>query len=220
MTTSTTTTSTDPTTVVTQPTRRYALLAAIGWTLLSPPLTLAYLATPDGREYLEQASVRAWAEPAARLLEPVASNAAATYTVLTAVLALLFPAVPLATRALRPAIDPDSRAGRIWWWTAFAGAAGFATTLLAASALLLVLAPSSPAVEAAHGGMLLFLLVLLIGSTALGVHLLRRGRRPAWWLALAIPGFVVGSIVLGHNSLGLIPILLGWAHLTRNEMSH
>ena len=67
--------------------------------------------------------------------------------------------------------------------------------------------------------MLLFLLVLLIGSTALGVHLLRRGRRPAWWLALAIPGFVVGSIVLGHNSLGLIHILLGWAHLTRNEMS-
>lgn len=195
--------------------RGYAFWAAAGWAVLSPPLTLAYLATPEGREYLAQASVRAWAEPAADLLGPLLESPATTYTVLTAVLAVLFPAVPLATLSMRRFDTQAGRAGRAAWWGALVGAAGFALTLAAASMLLIVLAPDSPAVELAHGGMLLFLLVLLLGSTALGVHLVRRGRRAAWWLALAVPGFVVGSIVLGHNSIGLVPVVIGWAVLTR-----
>ena len=36
-------------------------------------------------------------------------------------------------------------------------------------------------------------------------------RLTAWLLALAFPLLLVGSIALGHNSLGLVPLFVAWA---------
>jgi hypothetical protein len=58
------------------------------------------------------------------------------------------------------------------------------------------------------------LLIALIGSTMLGIALLRSAYRPrstAWLLTLSFPLWVVGSVVLGHNSIGLVPLLVAWA---------
>lgn len=63
------------------------------------------------------------------------------------------------------------------------------------------------------------LLVGLIGSTILGIALLRSGYRSrvtGWLLALAIPLWFIGSIVFGHNSLGVIPLFVAWAAAARN----
>ena len=64
------------------------------------------------------------------------------------------------------------------------------------------------------------------GSTLLGVALLRDSYAPrltAWLLALAVPLMLVGSDVLGHNSLGIRPLFLAWAatgrHLWQLERS-
>jgi hypothetical protein len=53
-----------------------------------------------------------------------------------------------------------------------------------------------------------------VGSTVLGIALLRTSHRPratGWLLALAFPLLIVGSGVLGHNSLGLLPLFAAWA---------
>lgn len=70
------------------------------------------------------------------------------------------------------------------------------------------------------------MLLSVIGSTVLGIALLRACHAPrltAWLLALAFPLLVVASDVLGHNSLGMIPIFVAWAasgrHLWRGEPS-
>jgi hypothetical protein len=62
------------------------------------------------------------------------------------------------------------------------------------------------------------LLLSLVGSTALGVTLLRARFRPrtaAWLLVLAIPLWLVGGFVLGHNSFGVAPIVIAWAMAAR-----
>ena len=60
----------------------------------------------------------------------------------------------------------------------------------------------------------------------LGIALLRNRYAPrltAWLLALAVPLMLIGSDVLGHNSLGMIPLFLAWAatgrHLWQLERS-
>ena len=53
----------------------------------------------------------------------------------------------------------------------------------------------------------------------LGIALLRDRYAPrltAWLLALAFPLMLVGSDVLGHNSLGMIPLFLAWAATGRH----
>jgi hypothetical protein len=48
----------------------------------------------------------------------------------------------------------------------------------------------------------------------LGVGLLRSAYEPrvtAWILALVFPLWVVGDFVIGHNSLGLVPLFVAWA---------
>jgi energy-converting hydrogenase Eha subunit A len=62
------------------------------------------------------------------------------------------------------------------------------------------------------------ILLSTIGSVVLGIALVRAGYRPrltSWLLAFAFPLWIVGSFVLGHNSIGLAPMLVargasGW----------
>jgi len=52
-----------------------------------------------------------------------------------------------------------------------------------------------------------------IGSTLLGIAFIRSRYRPRltpWLLAFAFPLWIVGSVVLGHNSVGLAPLLVAW----------
>jgi hypothetical protein len=58
------------------------------------------------------------------------------------------------------------------------------------------------------------MLLMFVGSTVLGIGLIRTAYRPrstSWLLALSIPLMIVASDVLGHNSLGLVPLLVAWA---------
>jgi hypothetical protein len=62
------------------------------------------------------------------------------------------------------------------------------------------------------------LLILLVGSTLLGIGMLRARAAPrvgSWLLALSIPLVLAYTILIGHLSAGLIPfdfawIVLGW----------
>ena len=52
-----------------------------------------------------------------------------------------------------------------------------------------------------------------VGSTVLGVALLRSRYTPrltAWLLTLAFPSMLVIPTVLGHNSLGMLPLMIAW----------
>lgn len=58
------------------------------------------------------------------------------------------------------------------------------------------------------------LLLSLVGSTMLGIALVRSPQRPrltGWLLALAFPLWLAGSAVLGHNSIGLLALWVAWA---------
>lgn len=57
------------------------------------------------------------------------------------------------------------------------------------------------------------ILLSSVGSTVLGIAFVRNGYRPratAWLLTLALPATVVLPVLLGNNSLGLVPLMLGW----------
>jgi hypothetical protein len=62
-----------------------------------------------------------------------------------------------------------------------------------------------------------FLLLTMVGSTLLGIALLRRGMRPtapAWLLTLAVPGLVVISMVTSLGNVAL-PIMFAFGILGR-----
>ena len=73
-----------------------------------------------------------------------------------------------------------------------------------------------PAVEEVLGELLVVfrcLLVSAVGSTLLGIGLLRGAYRPrltAWLLTLAFPSLLVVPAFLGNLSLGLVPFLVAW----------
>ena len=87
---------------------------------------------------------------------------------------------------------------------------------LAAVAIVLIAAAPSSAIPN-----ILFLSLIVpglflgtIGSTLLGIRFLRSAYHPrltGWLLVLSLPLWIVGSDVLGHNSLGLVPLFIAWA---------
>ena len=196
----------------------YALFAAAASLVLAPLLALAYFATPEGAGELESTTVSAWAEPARDAAAGLLTFASPdrVYATYLQVLALLFPAIAVwawLARSRRP--QQVTRPERGGWRLSLTGYILLVSGLLA---LAVVLVAASPTSTAANG--FFFALVVpgtllsTIGSTTLGVALLRAGYRPrltAWLLALALPFWLAGSIVLGHNSIGLVPLLVAWA---------
>lgn len=195
----------------------YAVLAAAASLLVAPLLALAYFETEEGAEELEAGTVSAWAEPARDAVGPLLEFASAdrVYSTYLQALALLVPAVLLCAwvaRRLRPAWP---KRGERWGWSiALAGYLLLSLGVLLAGALLVALTPDATAVNVAFLAFVVpGLLVGTIGSTLLGVALLRTGYEPRltpWLLALSIPLWLAGSIVLGHNGLGLVPLLVAW----------
>jgi hypothetical protein len=196
----------------------YVVLAAVTAVLVAPLLAIAYFATAEGAGELAAGTVQAWAVPARDLAGGLVTFASAerVYATYTQLLALAFPAVVLtafATRGLRP--SPRKRSERVGWGIALTGYSLFGAGLLVVSLGLLGGDTSVALVDAAFmAAMFPGLLLSLIGSTVLGVVFLRSGYRPrvtAWLLALALPLWLVGSVGLGHNGIGLVPQFIAWA---------
>ena len=200
--------------------RRYAVLSSVVMVLLSPLLAMSYFATEDGAESYASGTVQAWAQPGRRLFEPLLTFASAdrVYATYSLLVALAIPALPVAVWTVRSA--RASVAGtfeRRASWAVAAGWSLFSTALLAV-ALLMQVDPANVSGNSAVNvgflaGMIPGLLIGCLGSAVLGGSLLRHGFAPraaAVLILLALPLWMVGSDVFGHNSIGLVPQVLAW----------
>jgi hypothetical protein len=195
----------------------YAAVASVVTVAVAPLLALSYFAIPDGAEQLASGTVRAWAEPARDLLEPLVTWAEPqrVYATFVQSFALTFPAMLLIALAVRSRRAAQSRTER-WGWRI--SIVSYAWSCLG----LLFVVPLLVADPSGHGLAIdvVFLALLLpgqlfsaLGSTVLGIGLLRAGFTPratAWLLALSFPSMVVVPEVLGHNSLGDLPVTIAW----------
>jgi hypothetical protein len=201
--------------------RHYAIAAAALALVAAPLLALSYFAIGDGKKELDTPTVSAWADPARRLAGGLVTFASAdrVYATYIQLFALLLPAIllsALSARSLRP--QRISRPERWGWRLALTGYLLLALGIAGAALLLIGASPSGTAVNIPFVSLVLpGVLLSTIGSTTLGIALLRaRFARSstAWLLAFAFPLWFVGSFVLGHNSIGLLPLFVAWA-LTR-----
>ena len=195
----------------------YAMVAAVAAVIVAPLFALSYFATGDGSKELEVSTVAAWAEPARDIAGGLLTFASAdtVYETYTQVFAVLFPAViasALALRARRPA--PVRGAERWGWRLALPGYVLFGAGLAVLAVVFIWATPVDEVTNVVFlGAIVPGLLVAIIGSTVLGIGLIRAQQRPrfaAWLLALAIPTWLVGMMVLGHNSLGVAPLFVAW----------
>jgi len=137
----------------------------------------------------------------------------ATYALLVA---LVVPALPLAVWAVRRARAPQ--AGSFESPASWVVAAAW--SLFSASLLFVTIALQFEPANVSDNslvnvgflaGMIPGLLVGCLGSAVLGTSLLRHGfvpRAAAVVILFAFPLLIVGSDVLGHNSIGVVPQLL------------
>jgi len=200
----------------------YAAIAGLAAVLVTPLLALAYFATDDGAYELDTSTVSAWAKPGRDLaggLLTFASTGRVYGTYLQA-FAVIFPAAllcALAVRSRRPAQQP--RLERWGWRAVLVGYAVLTLGLVIAFGMETagVITGTSSHSDALN---VVFLSVLFpgvflstVGSSLLGAALVRSSFAPrtsAWLLALAFPLWIAGSFVLGHNGVGLAPILIAW----------
>jgi hypothetical protein len=189
----------------------YSVLAAVASAVLSPLLAMSYFATEGGESELEVGTVEAWADPGRDLAGGLLTFASAETVYFTYLksLMLIVPALVLcawAVKSRRP--EPRSRAERWGWRIALAG-----YVLLSLGVILAL--PWDLALNIAFFALIVpGLLLGTIGSTVLGIALLRASYRPRltpWLLSFSIPLWLVASDGLGHNSIGLIPLFVAWA---------
>lgn len=195
----------------------YAVIAAAVAIVVAPLLGLAYFATPAGAGE-ETGTVAAWADPARDLAGGLLTWASAdrVYTTYTQAFALILPAILLCawvTRARRT--HSESRLERWGWRLTLTAYSLLALGLAIVAVLLIGASPSSKILDFAYLPLVFPGIVFgTIGSTLLGVGLLRSAYEPrvtAWLLALVFPLWVIGDFVIGHNSLGLVPLFVAWA---------
>ncbi len=188
----------------------YSVVAAAASLMLAPLLALAYFATDDGASQLKIGTVSAWAVPARDLAGGLLTFASPdnVYMWYGRAFVLVMPALSLiawVAHSGRP--DPPKLVERWGWRIALAG--------YALGTLGTGVAFWTPFRDAAFVFLMLpGMLLMFVGSTVLGIGLIRAGYRPRstpWLLALSIPLVIVASDVLGHNSPGLVPVLVAWA---------
>jgi hypothetical protein len=181
--------------------------AALG-VVLTPLHAMARHATPDGREDLELPLTRAWSEPVSEAVRPLLgwADAHTVYVTYGKLWLFVFGSAAVCafvTRAGRSPVGLERWGWRIalpgyvlmtcgvvftyWtpWWMDVA---------------FLVLAPPG-------------LLLTLVGSTVLGIALLRRRFAPrasAWLLALVIPLFAALGQAVSFGG-ALMPVVVAWA---------
>ena len=196
----------------------YAMVAGICAVLVSPLLAMAYFATSEGAEELEIGTISAWVEPGRDLVGGLLTFASPdrVYSTYTLLFALLFPAVILTANVVRSRRPTSQTKPEQWGWRlARIGYLMFGAGL-GIVAVAVIVATSDTAIVNIAFMALMFpgLLLSLIGSTTLGCALVRARYQPrvsAWLLALAFPLWIVGDFIIGHNSIGLVPLFLAWA---------
>lgn len=179
---------------------------------------LARFATEEGKSDLEGGAVRAWAEPAAGFLSPLLNWASpdTVYVTYGKLWLPVFVAFTLCAFVVhRRRRTAGFRGAERWAWrvaltgyvAACAGVAGEYWTQWGDGNQALLDAVFVAVVPA--------LLITLIGSTFLGVVLIRRGLGlPAWLLASAIPGMLVISTVTSLGNV-VLPIAFCFGLLGR-----
>jgi hypothetical protein len=195
----------------------YSVVAGAAAIVVSPLLAMSYFAIDDGKDELDTATVSAWAKPGRDLAGGLLTFASAdrVYATYIQLFLLLAPAILLcawAVRSRRPA-----SMGRFERWGWRIALVGYACLLVGGITVSLMLVKASPNGNFVNVPFLLLIvpgiLISTIGSVVLGIALIRAGYRPrltTWILAVAFPLWIVGSDVLGHNSIGLTPILVAW----------
>lgn len=198
--------------ITTTPERTAALGRAAFWsaafaTVLAPMHALARYATEDGRSDLDLPGVRAWADPARDALEPLLDwgspdTVYTTYGKLWLPVFLLATLMALVVRASRS----ETTGAEKWGWRL--ASAGY---VVATAALLgQYWSPFLDETFAVAG--IPGLLLSMVGSTVLGVGLIRRGYRPratAVLLVVWIPLMVVLSNLVALGA-ACLPFLWAW----------
>ena len=189
--------------------RRLGLAAVGGGTLgiLYFPLhSLAYFATEDGAD--SQGAIK-WADSGRDLLEPLLDWGSADTVYKTYGKVYLFVILGLVLGFLALWARRAGQAQGVERWGFRIGLVGYPLALLGA-----VVEYWTPYLDF---GFLAFsapgVLLTLIGSTVLGIALLRRraaSRFGAWLLALALPLTLVLTGLIGHLSGGLVGLDLAW----------
>jgi len=208
----------------------YAVAAAGVAVIVSPLLALSYFATRSGASELEIGTVSAWADPARDLAGGLLTWASPDRVYGTYWLGfwILFAAVFMCARAVHARRPGDvGRLERWGWRLALLGYGLAAVGSLAAVAIIVDGSAENVVIDVAFLALMIpAILIDGIGSTVLGVALLRNGYRPrttAWLLVLALPSIVVLPDLLGNLSIGLLPVLFAWgvagARLWRAEPS-
>jgi hypothetical protein len=194
----------------------YAAIAAIAAVVLSPLLALSYFSIGEGADELENGTVRAWADPARDVVGGLLTWASPerVYATYVQAFALLFPAVFLCARAVRAHRFPARGQERWGWRIALAGYGLAAVGLVAASFVLIPGSTDSTPLNIVFLTMLLpGMFISAVGSTVLGIALLRSRYTPGltpWLLTLSFPSMLVVPTVLGHNSLGMLTLMIAW----------
>jgi hypothetical protein len=195
----------------------YAVVAAAVGVVLAPLLALSYFATSEGVEELEMGTVSAWAAPGRDVAGGLLTWASPdrVYSTYVQGFALLFVGVFLCALAVRSRREPAGGNERWGWRIALTGYALAAVGVLGVSFGLITGDAANPVVDIAFMAFLFpGMLISVIGSTVLGIAFLRAGYRPrltAWLLTLAFPLGVALSTFVGHNSIGLLPLMIAWA---------
>ena len=188
---------------------RTAFVAGFVGLVLGPVHALSRYATDAGAEDLELPGVRVWADPAARVLEPVLtwSDPQTVYLTYGKIWLFVFAAMfagAFVVRQGRVAAGLVRGVERVGWWIALTGyavltvgIAGYWTPWLD-GVFAAVLVPG--------------MLVSVIGSLVLGIGLLRRGVRPlatGILLVAALPAFFVVSDLVALGA-ALLPMVWAW----------
>jgi hypothetical protein len=163
--------------------------------------------TADGREDLDQPLTAAWSDPARKALAPLLdwANPDAVYLTYGKVWLPVFLAFTLAAFAVRRHRSP--RGFERWAWRiALTGYVWACLSVLGDYWLQWGAHPAEPLLTITFVAGLPGVLLTLLGSSLLGIALLRRGFRPratAWLLALTFPLAFVIEMVTSMGSLAL-----------------
>jgi len=194
----------------------YAAIAGVAAIVVSPLLAMSYFGIDDGKSELDSATVSWWADPGRDAAEGLLTFASANrvYATYIQVFSLLLPSLFLCAWAVRRRRRPGEGLERWGWRVALVGYALLGLGGLSAALLLVRASPNGSALDVPFlAGIIPGLLLSTIGSTVLGVVFVRSRYRPRltpWLLAFALPLWLAGSIFLGHNSVGLTPMIVAW----------
>jgi hypothetical protein len=188
-----------------------AMLSGILGLIIPPFLGVAWFATEDGSESLENPFVAVWAEPFARIFSPLLTFASpdAVYMVYGKVALFIFLGFLAGLLALHARQAPH--AGGLEKWSFRVALVGTVLTSLGIIGAFWV-----GAVDFSYFAFLVpGQLLMTVGWTLFGIGTLRAKVAPrlgAWLLIVGgFPGFIVIAQLLGqHNSMGGLLVALAW----------